>query len=104
MIQANKGGRPRKHPRKTVNALLVRAKPIEYQYVGRVGRPRADYFGQPVEFYAELICEIRKLRGAPRSRELLMLILEHMMKKKIRGYVDVRALERALRRHKIGHN
>lgn len=104
MIEANKGGRPRKHPRKTVNALLVQAKPVEYEYVRRVGRPRAVYFGQPVEFYVELICEIRKLRGAPPGRALLKLILARMKERNTRGHMDITTLERALRRHKSRHN
>ena len=104
MIKANKGGRPRKHPRKTVNALLAQAKPVEYKNVRRVGRPRADYFGQSVEFYAELISEICKLRGAPRGRELLRVILASMKEKNTLGHVDITTLERALRRHKSRHN
>ena len=100
----NKGGRPRTRPQSTVNALLARVKPNEFQLKKRIGRASAKYFGQPIDFYAELINSLPKDKGAPKGIALIKIIVRSMKQITKLGHVDPDTLRRALHRYEVDKN
>ncbi len=94
-------GRPRKNPRKTKNFLwAISNEGWIYQEVKHRGRHRQTYYGMPIEWYADALAEIGKWPNAPRyERQILKSLLDALRQKK-GGYADIRAVERAIRRHR----
>jgi len=99
-LESSPRGRPRRNPIPTINILLADRQPKKYQYRSPrpLGRPKARYYGKPIEWYSDLIKYLRKMCPAQSKKQLLDMVLDFMQREE-GGYHDLEAVEKALRRY-----